>query len=254
MRGELEGKVAVVTGGAYGLGRAIAENLARRGARVALTDIHDRLDATHAELAAGFPCVAHRMDVTDRAEVGAVAARVKAEWGRVDILVNNAGYSRTVATILDMDMPEWDLSMRVNVNGALHCIQAFGGMMVEQGGGGRIVNIASTAAFRPYRFKSPYCVGKSALVALTRAAALELAEHRITVNAVAPGQTETETTLLLQADPRYGEGMKARAAAIPLGGMGKPEDIANAVAFFAHPDQGHVTGQVTLVDGGTLLV
>lgn len=251
---ELAGRVAVVTGASYGLGRAIAENLGRRGATVVLTDIDDRLEATQAELSALFPCAAHRMDVTHREAVGAVADKVMAEFGRVDVLVNNAGYSRTVATILDMDMAEWDLSMQINVSGALFCIQAFGKAMIAGGGGGRIVNIASTAGFRPYRFKSPYCVSKSALIALTRAAALELSDHKITVNAVAPGQTETETTLLLQTDPRYGDAMKARAATIPLGGMGKPEDIANAVAFFAHPDQGHVTAQVTLVDGGTLLV
>jgi len=254
MAEELTGKVAVVTGASYGLGRAIAEDLCGRGAMVVLTDIDPRLDATSTELSGRFRCAARAMDVTDQAAVREVAEWVRREFGSVDILVNNAGYSRTIASILDMDMSEWDLSLRINLTGTLHCIQAFGAAMVTQARGGRIVNIASVAAFRPYRFKSPYCVSKSALVALTRSAALELAEHRITVNAVAPGQTETETTLLLQSDPRYGEGMRARAAAIPMGGMGKPGDIAAAVAFFAHPNNGHVTGQTTIVDGGSLLV
>jgi NAD(P)-dependent dehydrogenase (short-subunit alcohol dehydrogenase family) len=251
---DLDGLVAMVTGAAYGLGRAIAEELGRRGATLVLTDIDDRLDATACEMAKDHAVFSVRLDVTERASVLAGVRHAVESCGRLDILVNNAGYSRTTAAILDIDADEWDLSMNINVRGALYCIQEAGKVMKQAGKGGRIINIASTAAFRPYKQKSPYCVSKTALVALTRCAALELAEHRITVNAVAPGQTDTETTRLLQSDPHYGDGMRRRAAAIPMGGMGTPGDIANAVAFFASPASAQATGQTLLVDGGSLLL
>jgi NAD(P)-dependent dehydrogenase (short-subunit alcohol dehydrogenase family) len=250
---ELSGQVAIVTGAAYGLGRAIAEKLAANGAAVVLSDIDDRLSSTENELRErGYTVSSTVTDVCDRFAVNDCVRHALDAYGRLDIVVNNAGYSRTTLPIVDMDVDEWERTMQINVRGALFFMQESAPPMNETGGG-RIVNIASTAAFRPYRFKSPYCVSKSAVVALTRAAALEFAEYKITVNAVAPGQTDTETTRLLQSDPAYGEAMKKRADAIPLG-MGQPEDVADTVHYFATAAAKHVTGQTILVDGGTLLV
>jgi NAD(P)-dependent dehydrogenase (short-subunit alcohol dehydrogenase family) len=251
---DLADRVALVTGASYGLGRAIAATLAEAGARVVLTDVDPRLaDAETAFRAAGHEVAAISLDVCDRGAFHDAVGFAIGQFGRLDILVNNAGYSRTTLPILDMDLAEWERSMNINVRGALFGIQEAARAMIQAGRGGRIVNIASTAAFRPFKLKSPYCVSKSALVALTRNAALELAEHRITVNAVAPGQTDTETTRLLQADPNAGEGMRRRAASIPLG-VGAPKHIADAVAFFASDSAEHITGQTLLVDGGALMV
>lgn len=250
----LTGRVALVTGAGFGLGRAIAARLAASGASVLLTDIDDRLEANAAVLANdGLSAAACRCDVTDRASVQAAAQRAVERFGRLDILVNNAGYSRTTQAVIDLEIEEWERSLQVNTRSVLFGIQAAAPVMIAQGNGGRIINIASTAAFRPYRMKAAYCASKAALVSLTQVAALELAAHAITVNAVAPGQTDTETTRLLQQDPVVGAAMAKRAEVIPLG-LGRPEHIADTVAFLASSAAVHMTGQTLLVDGGTLLV
>jgi len=251
----LKGRVALVTGAAYGLGRAIAEYLARQGASVMLSDIDPRLEATSQQLmSAGLTVGACRIDVRDRHSFAMGIKDTLTKFGRIDILVNNAGYSRTTIPLLQMDLDEWETSMQINTRSVLFAVQEVVPAMQQTAEGkGRIINIASTAAYRPYKQKGAYCVSKSAMVALTRVAALELAEFGITVNGVAPGQTDTETTRLLQSDPAFGEGMRRRAAMIPLG-MGLPSHIAQAVGFFASSAADHVTGQILLVDGGTLLV
>lgn len=254
---DLSGLVALVTGGAVGIGRAIAEALAARGAAVAIADIS--VDAAAATAAAledkGLRAISVPADVRDRRSVRAAIDATRDAFGRLDILVNNAGVSNSSCTILDMPEDDWDRHMEINVRGTLFGIQEAAREMIAGGNGGRIINIASTSAFRAYPGRAHYCTSKSAIVALTRSAALELAPHGITVNAVAPGPTATDAYLNLAAggaNCEEGQQMRERMARIPLG-MNTPSHIADAVAFFASPATGTTTSQVLVVEGGGLL-
>lgn len=254
---ELLGQVALVTGASYGLGRAITEELLKRGAKVMLTDITERVETTTAELAAQELPVAHTLlDVTDRASVDAAVAQTVERFGKLDIFINNAGWSKVMKPILELTGEDWDAYMDINIRGNLFCIQAAAQAMIAQGHGGRIVAIASTAACKPYKRASAYCTSKSAIPMLTKAAALELGEFGITVNCVAPGPTTTETNLAHSSgaiDPKMGEEKRRREALIPLG-KNDPVDIATAVAYFASPAARRVTGQMIVVEGGGLLL
>jgi len=255
--GELNGRVALVTGASYGLGRAIAEELATRGASIMLTDVDERLAGTTAELAAEGRQVAHcRLDVTDRSSVKAAVNETLSRFGGLDIFVNNAGWSKVMSPIREISAEEWDVYMAINVRGNLFCIQEAAEAMIAGGKGGRFVAIVSTAAVKPYKRAAAYCTSKSAIPMLAKAAALELGEHGITVNCVAPGPTVTETNLAHGSgaiDPKMGEEKRRREAMIPLG-KNDPIDIATAVAFFASPAARRVTGQLMVVEGGGQLV
>jgi NAD(P)-dependent dehydrogenase (short-subunit alcohol dehydrogenase family) len=254
---ELEGRVALVTGASYGLGRAITEALLARGASVMLTDIDARLESTTSELRAqGGDVACTTLNVLQRESAFAAVEATVRQFGRIDIFVNNAGWSKSMNFIRDVTPDEWDQYMNINVRGNLFCIQAASAAMAAGGQGGRYIAIASTAAHKPYKRAAAYCTSKSAIPMLIKAAALEMAEHRITVNCVAPGPTTTETNLAHSSgaiDPLVGEEKRKRQALIPLG-INAPEDIANAVVFFASPSAGHVTGQILTVEGGGLLI
>jgi NAD(P)-dependent dehydrogenase (short-subunit alcohol dehydrogenase family) len=254
---ELADRVALVTGASYGLGRAISEELARRGAKVMLTDITDRVDGTCAELsAAGFDVAMTRLDVTKRPSVRDAVQETVARFGKLDIFVNNAGWSRSMNFIRNITAEEWDVYMNINVRGNLFCIQEAAEAMIAQGKGGRYIAIASTAAVKPYKRAAAYCTSKSAIPMLIKAAALEFGEHNITCNCVAPGPTTTETNLAHSAgaiDPAAGEEKRRREAMIPLG-KNDPIDIATAVAYFASPAARKVTGQLLVVEGGGQLI
>lgn len=254
---ELSGRVAMVTGASYGLGRAITEELLRRGATVMLTDIVERVEITTAELAsAGYPVRHTRLDVTERSSVHAAIQETSRHFGKLDIFVNNAGWSRKMNPIRDITAEEWDTYMNINVRGNLFCIQEAAEAMISAGDGGRIVAIASTAASKPYKRAAAYCTSKSAIPMLVKAAALELGEYGITVNCVAPGPTTTETNLAHSSgaiDPKIGEEKRRREAMIPLG-KNDPIDIATAVAYFVSPAARRVTGQMLVVEGGGLLL
>ncbi|VXD04296.1 Enoyl-(Acyl carrier protein) reductase [Pseudomonas sp. 9AZ] len=254
---ELSNQVALVTGASYGLGRAITEELLKRGAKVMLTDISDRVEGTAAELdALGFPVAHAHLDVTDRASVDAAVQKTVEHFGKLDIFVNNAGWSKVMKPILELTADDWDAYMDINIRGNLFCIQAAAEAMIAGGRGGRIISIASTAASKPYKRASAYCTSKAAIPMLVKAAALELGEHGITVNCVAPGPTTTETNLAHSSgaiDPKVGEDKRRREALIPLG-KNDPVDIATAVAYFASPVARRVTGQMLVVEGGGLLL
>jgi NAD(P)-dependent dehydrogenase (short-subunit alcohol dehydrogenase family) len=254
---DLVGKVAIVTGASYGLGRAITEELSSRGARVMLCDVIDRVEVTASELQQAGADVDHaRLDVTDRSSVNKAVAATLARFGQLDIFINNAGWSKQMNALLEISAEEWDVYMDINIRGNLFCIQEAAAAMIESGNGGRIVCIASTAAVKPYRRATAYCTTKSAIPMLVKAAALELGEHGITVNCVAPGPTTTETNLAHSSgaiDPVIAEAKRKREAMIPLG-KNEPVDIATAVAFFASPAARKVTGQLLVVEGGGQLL
>lgn len=254
---ELNGQVALVTGASYGLGRAITEELAQRGASIMLTDVTDRVAQTTAELAAAGLSVAHTaLDVTQRASVAAAVRATVERFGRLDIVVNNAGWSKVMKPMLELTAEDWDTYMAINVRGNLFCMQEAAQAMIAAGRGGRYIAIASTAAVKPYKRASAYCTSKSAIPMLVKAAALELGEHGITVNCVAPGPTNTETNLAHSSgaiDPKVGEEKRRREALIPLG-KNDPVDIATAVAYFASPVARRVTGQLLVVEGGGQLL
>ena len=255
--GEQSGRVALVTGASYGLGRAITEDLVARGARVMLTDVTERVETTTAELLAEGHEVAHtRLDVTDRASVKAAVEETVRRFGGIDVFVNNAGWSKVMNPLREISAEEWDVYMDINVRGNLFCIQEAAEAMIAGGKGGRIVAISSTAAVKPYKRAAAYCTSKSAIPMLVKAAALELGEFGITVNCVAPGPTTTETNLAHSSgaiDPRMGEEKRRREAMIPLG-KNDPVDIATAVAYFASPEARRVTGQLLVVEGGGQLI
>ncbi|SCW81273.1 Enoyl-(Acyl carrier protein) reductase [Sphingobium faniae] len=253
---ELEGRAALVTGASYGLGFAIAQELARRGAAVAITDIDDRREEAAARLRAdGHRAVAIGVDVTDLDSVRQGVAQTVEAFGALDIQVNNAAMARTARPILEMDAESWDRTFAVNVRGTMFSIRAAAEQMIRQGKGGRIISISSTAGLKPYPQRSHYCSSKAAIIQLTKVAGIEFAPHGITANVVCPGQSVTENLRQMMAgstNVREAEEMRARQARIPLG-PNDPGDIAHAVAFFASPAAKTVTGQVLAVEGGGLM-
>jgi 3-oxoacyl-[acyl-carrier protein] reductase len=240
-------KVALVTGAARGLGRAIAGTLAAEGAAVALAD----RDAAGAERAAqalagsGMRARGYALDVRDAAAIGAALDRVAADLGVPTILVNNAGVYPD-NTLLDMPEAAWDAVIDTNLKGTFLCAQAFARRRIAAGGGGAIVNLASTAAFSARIGAGHYCVSKAGVVMLTKCMAQEWGPHRIRVNAVAPGLIEVEGERVSDAYKRSFLPM------IPYGRIGAPADVARVVAFLASEAADFVTGTVLPVDGGFL--
>jgi NAD(P)-dependent dehydrogenase (short-subunit alcohol dehydrogenase family) len=246
----LSGRVAVVTGGRRGIGKAIALALAQAGADVALGDrtVDDgQLEAAAAEVKKlGRRALALQVDITKKTEVDNFVQAVVAEFGAIDILVNNAAMNIR-APLLELGEDGWDKVIDTDLKGCFLCAQAVGRVMVEQRRG-NIVNIASTAAKHPTPEMGAYCIAKAGVVMLTGVLAVELAQYNIRVNAVAPSMVKTKFSQPLWSDP---ETLKEIEAGIPLGRMAEPGDIVGSVLFLASDAAGYITGHTIVVDGGS---
>lgn len=247
--GSLDGEVAAVTGGAGGIGRAIARHLAGAGATIAVLDLdRDRAIATADEVAAttGARAMGVATDVADATSVRAAVAEVEAGLGSVSILVNNAGIDR-IGPFVDSTEEEWDLLLQVNLRGTITCSRAVLDGMIHRGSG-RIVNLASDAGRVGSSGETVYAATKGGVIAFTKSLAREVARHGITVNSVCPGPTDT--ALLDQVAAHSQKLYDSLARAIPMRRIGRPDDIAPAVTFLASPGAAYITGQTLSVSGG----
>ncbi len=248
MKEDHTGRIALVTGGSRGIGRAIALRLASAGADLALVDRSgDPEGATVLEIRAmGRRCAHFRCDVSDPAQVQELAGKVQEALGPTAILVNNAGVTRD-NLFLRLGTEDWDQVLGINLKGAFHCIKYLSrGMLKERWG--RIINLSSVVGQMGNKGQANYAASKAGLIGLTMSVARELAERSITVNAVAPGYIETDMTGVLPEEVR-GELLRQ----IPAARMGQPEDVAGIVSFLASDQAGYITGQVIRVDGGMLM-
>ncbi len=244
---ELEGAVALVTGGSRGIGRAVAERLVECGGRVAIIG-RDEEAATSAAASLGdsSTVIGVRADVSQTAEVADAVAEAETQLGPIDILINNAGLARD-GVVVRMSEDQWDTVVDVNLKGAFNTIKAVArGMMKRRSG--RIVNISSVVGLTGNRGQANYAASKAGLIGLTKSVAKELASRGILVNAVAPGFITTDMTDDLPEAART-----ALLGQIPLGRLGAPADVANAVVFLSSPLADYITGQVIVVDGGMVM-
>ena len=244
----LAGKIALVTGSAQGIGRAIVTRLADEGAAVAIADIQtEAAERTAADLRAlGAKAIAVKLDVTKFDDAEAAAARVERELGPIDILVNNAGWDKLEPFI--ESMPEtWDKIIDINYRGTLNCCRAIAPRMKARGSG-KIVSISSDAGRVGSTGEAVYAGCKAAIIGFSKTLARELARYQINVNVVCPGPTDT--ALLRDAMAGREGVLESMARGIPFRRLGKPEDLAGAVAFFASADSDYATGQVLSISGG----
>lgn len=258
---DLQGRVAIVTGGAQGIGRGIVETLSAAGAQVVIAD---RNQAEAAAVAAarqqqGRSAIACEVDVADERSVQAMVQRVVEQLKRIDILVNNAGVF-PMRTLRELDAATWDRTLGVNLRGAYLCTRCAAEHMIAGRIGGRIINISTINTARTYVGMAHYDASKGGLNALTKAAALEYAPFGITVNAIAPGGVRTPGSLPVRQHFGRQMGVEAIeivdaefAKRIPLGRWAEPEDIGRAVWFLASRAADYITGQVLYVDGGMTL-
>lgn len=275
--GDLVGKVAVVTGAGSreGIGFAIARALAEEGAALALADLCQDLDApgyyrlpTWADLEAGASelramgakAMAARVDVTSRESVEQMVSSVVKELGGIHILVNNAGGAPGPGPLHLMEEAAWRKTLEINLHGTFLVSRALVAQMLSQGKGGAIVNVASKAGKVPRAFAGAYCVAKAAVIMLTRVQALELAPHRIRVNAVCPAQIETPLERWswdLEAKvlgKQLEQVRKEKISQIPVGRLGTPRDVAEVVRFLVSERASYMTGQAINVTGGQLMI
>jgi glucose 1-dehydrogenase len=246
---QLKDKVAVVTGASSGIGRAIALALASEGAAVAVNYARDAggAEAAVKEIeAGGGTAIAVQADVSKPDDVKALVGRTVQRFGRLDVMVNNAGVERKMP-FLETPIEVWQEIIAVNLTGPWLGCQEAARQMVSQGGPGRIINVSSVHEDLAMPTNSPYCAAKGGLRMLTRTIAVELATHGITVNNVAPGAIETPMDAPLEADA---DQMSQLLSEIPLGRMGKPEEVASLAVYLASDAASYVTGSTFFVDGG----
>lgn len=254
MTGRLEGKSAIITGSARGIGRAFAEAYAREGARVAIADIDlERARVTAAEI--GPAAYAVRLDVTDQSSIDAAVKTVEQAAGGIDILVNNAALF-DLAPIVEITRQSYDRLFSINVAGSLFMLQAVARSMIAAGRGGKIINMASQAGRRGEALVAVYCATKAAIISLTQSAGLDLIKYGINVNAIAPGVVDGEHWDGVDAlFARYenlppGEKKRQVGEAVPFGRMGTPQDLTGMAIFLATPEADYIVAQTYNVDGG----
>ncbi len=243
---DLSGKVALVTGGSRGIGKAVASRLAGAGARVALVDVVDpkQLKATASEIGGG--AIAVRANVVDADDVGAAVSQIEEQLGPIDVLVNNAGITRD-GLLIRMTEEAWSAVLDVNLKGVFNMTKAVTrGMMKRRGG--RVVNIASVVGITGNAGQANYSASKAGVIGFTKSVAKELAARNVLVNAVAPGFIDTDMTRALAEAAR-----ETLRKLIPLGRLGAAEDVANAVLFLSSDLASYMTGQVVVVDGGMVM-
>ena len=246
----VDDQVALVTGSGRGIGEAIARGLAAYGAHVVITDLPDRLEPAHQVAAAieqehGRQALVVPLDVTSLDSIKATIDATVERFGRLDILVNNAGIN-IPKFAFDVTESDWDAVLDIDLKGLFFCCQAAGRQMARQQRG-KIINIASQMGVVGYQRRAAYCAAKAGVVNLTRVLAFEWAEHGIRVNAIGPTFIETELSKSFWEDQAFKSDVLSR---IPLGYIGKPEDVIGAAVFLASPAADLVTGHTLLVDGG----
>ncbi|MFQ5870510.1 MAG: 3-oxoacyl-[acyl-carrier-protein] reductase [Candidatus Zixiibacteriota bacterium] len=246
---DFEGKVALVTGGAQGIGAAIASKFASLRAAIVIPDInYQSAKNTCQRLEKEFNCTAlpYQTDISDAVEVGKLFEAVAERLGTVNILVNNAGITKD-GLILRLSDADWDKVIQVNLKGSFNCIKAAARLMVKRRWG-RIISISSVVGIMGNFGQANYAASKAGLIGLTKSAAKESAGRGVTVNAIAPGYIETEMTAELPPDAK-----EAYLKSIPLKRPGKPEEVAEVICFLASESAAYITGQVIHVDGGLLM-
>ena len=250
----LEGKTALITGAARGIGLAFAERYVREGARVAIADINiDRARESAAKI--GDAAIAVEMDVTQQASIDSAIAEVIGTFRRIDILINNAALF-TAAPIAEIAREDYARVFDINVGGTLFTLQAVAKHMIERGGGGKIINMASQAGRRGEALVGVYCATKAAVISLTQSAGLDLIQHGINVNAISPGVVDGEHWDGVDAffakyeNKAPGQKKAEVAAGVPYGRMGTAEDLTGMAVFLASDESDYVVAQTYNVDGG----
>jgi D-sorbitol dehydrogenase (acceptor) len=250
----LKGKVALITGAARGIGRAVASRYATEGALVVIGDLNQE-GARAAAAAIGNGAIGIALDVTSQESIDAAIAATLAAHERLDILVNNAGIF-DLAPIVEITRASYDRVFAVNVEGLLFTLQAAARQMIKQGQGGKIINFASQAGRRGEALVAVYCASKAAVISLTQSAGLDLIRHGINVNAIAPGVVDNEHWD--DVDARFaraeglapGEKKRLVGAAVPIGRMARPEEIGGLATFLASSDADYIVAQTYNIDGG----
>ncbi|KAF7325394.1 hypothetical protein MVEN_02628800 [Mycena venus] len=248
-------RVAIVTGGAQNIGKAISLRLAADGLDVAVADLPGQIDLLNTVVEEiqrmGRKVVAVAVDVTKENDVKAMVEATVSTLGRLDVMVANAGVGATrVQPVMDADIQDWEKGWDVNIKGVLLCYKYAACQLVKQGNGGRIIGASSICGLRGYAGVGGYCISKAAVRSLTQTTALELREHKITVNAYAPAVIETNM-MTTEADKEHGPGFGAKSLLKILDfRTGQPADVANAVSFLASPDSHFITGQTISMNDG----
>ncbi len=247
----LKGKVAIVTGSSRGIGKAIAVAFSREGASVVINSrkLGDaKIVASEINSSTGR-ATAIEADVSNSKDVKRLISGTVKKFGKLDILVNNAGVV-SMGQFLELKEEDWDRTIAVDLKGVYLCSQAAAKQMIKQGKGGKIINISSIAGTIGFAGTSHYAAAKAGVIELTKVMAIELAPYKINVNTIGPGIIETDMTRDFLKNP---ESVKSFLSRIPLGRIGKPEDIAPAAVYLASGDSSYVTGEVVFVDGGWLV-
>jgi acetoin reductase-like protein len=251
---KLKDKVAIVTGGARGIGEGIVRAYVDEGARVAIADVEtDKAEDLARDL--GAAAIAVKLDVRDRDQIAAAVARTVDAFGGVDILVNNAGVFN-MGPLAEVTEADFDRQFGINVRGLFFMTQAVAAQMEKQGRGGKIINLSSQAGRRGEAYVSVYCASKATVISLTQSFGLELIKHGIFVNAIAPGVVDTpmwdhvDSMFAKYEGRKLGEKKKLVGEAVPLGRMGRTEDFRGPAVFLASSDSDYVVAQCLNVDGG----